>query len=349
MSKSKNQQLLCVKLGWREHFDPKELELLNAGAVEGLLRPYAVKGSKNNVLQYDISAFTTLQFYLGCILGQQQFVELIRSCIVIFRAMQRRYLHIERLLSGFEQIYIQMVKKRVYFIYVPIVEQVGTFSLPTFFQQLIDQTTCSDYNFTLFAEQYRNFLHRPTAFSLHEFEAFIGAISVAATPAPPVPAEPQRPSSWYGQPQQSGGYYIPTPTGPSVQTRQAPAETGTVLLGEGGTVLLEAQGTAVHDSMSGVLTRTKNGEQTMVDHTPFVIGRESGRADLAIMDNPTIGRVHAVIIVRENHYYLKDHGSLNKSYLNGAVLEPEREYPLEDGAQIRLSNEEFIFQIVIGM
>lgn len=134
-----------------------------------------------------------------------------------------------------------------------------------------------------------------------------------------------------------------------MQARQPPAETGTVLLGESNTVLLEAQGVAVHDSMSGVLTRTKNGEQTMVDHTPFVFGRESGRADLVSTDNPTIGRVHAAIIVREDHYYLKDHGSLNKSYLNGAVLEPEREYPLEDGAQIRLSDEEFIFQIVTGM
>lgn len=47
-----------AKLSWREHFDPKEIEILAARAIPMLIPPTSVQGRRNNVLQYDISAYS---------------------------------------------------------------------------------------------------------------------------------------------------------------------------------------------------------------------------------------------------------------------------------------------------
>lgn len=366
LSKSKNQQLLCAKLGWREHFDVKELELLNVGRVDGLLRPYAVKGSRHNILEYDVSAFTTLQFYLSLMLDKEQFVGLVKDCISIFQGMRRHYLHIDRLLDSFEHIYIHLIEKKIYFSYIPVQERAGAFSEEAFFQNMIERTTCSTYPFALFEEEYRGFLRRPETFSLSGFEAFINAISAGGDPAP-VPHTSEVMGGWPGpqiQPMHGKGFYIPTAVGPAAEpgqavSRQSAARAlpldgegtinmgaeGTIVLGAERTIALEALGTAEILARKARLIRQKTGEDIMITRTPFVIGREKGQADLILEDNLTIGRIHASIHLRGDGCLLKDHGSINKSYLDGAVLKPEQEYPLKDGAMIRLSDEDFLFKI----
>ena len=59
-----NTRYFCAKLGWKEQFDPKEIEILSAGAVPMLIPPMSVHGRKNQTIQYDISQYSTLQFYL---------------------------------------------------------------------------------------------------------------------------------------------------------------------------------------------------------------------------------------------------------------------------------------------
>lgn len=198
LSKSDTQQMLCVKLGRKESFDARELEQLSQGVVDGLLRPYAVLGTRGDVLQYDVSGFATLKFYLSCLLNQGQLVELVRHCIRIFRQMEQRYLHVERVVGSFEQIFVQMSQRTVWFAYLPVNSKGGSFSLPAFFQQLIDSAVCNTYEFTMFADQYRNFLRRPTAFSLNEFEAFIEAITAQGAQGQPQFQQQGRPA--YGAP-----------------------------------------------------------------------------------------------------------------------------------------------------
>ena len=78
VAKSGNPRYFTAKLGWKEQFDPKEIELLAAGAVPMLIPPMAVQGKHNNVMEFDVTPYSTLAFYLTCVLSREQFVERFR-------------------------------------------------------------------------------------------------------------------------------------------------------------------------------------------------------------------------------------------------------------------------------
>ena len=66
--------------------------------------------------------------------------------------------------------------------------------------------------------------------------------------------------------------------------------------------------------------------------------------DICIRNNPTISREHCAIYFEEGEYYLEDKGSSNYTYLNGNRVMPGKKELLEDGDEIRMSDEEFIFR-----
>ena len=80
--------------------------MLSTGAVPMLIPPSAIQGRKNNVIQYDISSYSTLEFYLSCILSREQFAQLLLQCVDLFRQMQRVYLNYKNLVLQLDQILV---------------------------------------------------------------------------------------------------------------------------------------------------------------------------------------------------------------------------------------------------
>jgi pSer/pThr/pTyr-binding forkhead associated (FHA) protein len=89
------------------------------------------------------------------------------------------------------------------------------------------------------------------------------------------------------------------------------------------------------------LIRRKNGEKILVSKDDFKIGKDSTYVDYCILDNATISRHHADIFKGADGYYVKDTGSLNHTFLNGAKLEKEMPNKLENGNLIQFANEVF--------
>lgn len=54
VDKSGDIRYFSAKLGWGERFDPKEIEMLSAGAVPMLIPPESIQGRKNNIIRYNI-------------------------------------------------------------------------------------------------------------------------------------------------------------------------------------------------------------------------------------------------------------------------------------------------------
>ena len=69
-------------------------------------------------------------------------------------------------------------------------------------------------------------------------------------------------------------------------------------------------------------------EYTLVNKVPFAIGR-SEQANLVLSDQ-TISPIHALIIERENKYYVVDQNSLNGVYVNGNKVEKEQQIAFDD-------------------
>lgn len=182
----------------------------------------------------------------------------------------------------------------------------------------------------------------------------VNAISIpkAPTPAPnqaPVIKPPV-------QPEFKTPANTPVPGSVPVQTpvQQAVQNTGPQKMNFGDTTILGSTSVigettvlnlAVSVQRKPFLVRLKNNEKIPLDKPVFRIGKERSYVDYFISDNPAISRSHANIVTREEEYYVVDTNSTNHTYVNGAMIPSNEEYPLEDGAKVRFANEDFEFKI----
>ena len=93
------------------------------------------------------------------------------------------------------------------------------------------------------------------------------------------------------------------------------------------------------------LIRVNTEERVVITKQNFKLGKASMGVDYSIKGNSAVSRVHAIIINKDDEYYIQDHKSLNHTYVNGkAVPEGENELLTHD-CEIMLGNEEFIFKL----
>ena len=366
-SKEGTTRYFLAKLGWKEQFDPKEIEMLSAGAVPMLIPPSAVQGRKNNVIQYDISPYSTLEFYLSCILSREQFAQLMLQCISLFRQMQRVYLSYKKLVLEMEQIYVRLSDRTLHFIYLPLANSRREASIPAFFRTMIHKASRSTYEQVSFLDSCLAWLDRPAPFVMDAFEDFIqggctqaSAAEPASQPAACVSAP--RPAASAAAPQSRP---VPPPvpgSGPAaepapqriyqpvfwedrvIQTAEPPVETGgTSRLDTpdgGGTVVLAGSRTAAPRFF---LVREKTNERVEISRSPFLVGVEAGSVDYCITDNPAVSRKHARFFIENGQCTIADQKSTNRTYVNDCALEPQTPQLLQNGDRIRLANENFTF------
>lgn len=90
------------------------------------------------------------------------------------------------------------------------------------------------------------------------------------------------------------------------------------------------------------LVNAEGTQKFAVDKEINVIGKLKDTVDIALMD-PSVSRIHARIRKKEEEYYLSDLNSRNGTFLNGELLEAGKEVLLQDGDQICLAKEVFLF------
>ena len=91
------------------------------------------------------------------------------------------------------------------------------------------------------------------------------------------------------------------------------------------------------------LVRLDTGERFKINDG-FIIGKQKSKVDYCITGNTTISRTHASIRKIKGEYYIEDLSSKNYTYLNGNQIAEYKPALLEDGALIRLSDVEFIYE-----
>ena len=73
-----------------------------------------------------------------------------------------------------------------------------------------------------------------------------------------------------------------------------------------------------------------------------VIGKLVNAAD-AVINLPTVSRVHAKIRRRDGEYYLTDLNSRNGTAVNGQILMPDTDYCLKDQDEVDFAQARYIF------
>lgn len=145
-----------------------------------------------------------------------------------------------------------------------------------------------------------------------------------------------------------GGNINPIPSGgqgivPS-NTVGGDGDEGTTMLGQdnggaGGTTLLSGMGNAY-------LIRRKGNEKVVVNTQNFIIGKERRRVNYCISDNTSVSRCHVQIVKKGPDYYAVDQNSTNGTFVNGNKAMPHQEVLLNEGAVLKVSDEEFIFHVL---
>ena len=101
-------------------------------------------------------------------------------------------------------------------------------------------------------------------------------------------------------------------------------------------------GYAQQRSLMGSLVDVKTGNAYVINKENFWIVK--GDVDLRI-DKDTVSRKHAQIIVKQNHFFIVDNDSTNKTYVDGKEIPPKASIELYNGTKIKFANEEYVFQI----
>ncbi|SDM85156.1 FHA domain-containing protein [Bacillus sp. OK048] len=141
----------------------------------------------------------------------------------------------------------------------------------------------------------------------------------------------------------------PEPVADEPETRKADTQSfsETTVLGaepyDGGTTVLGAD--SGEEPIFPYLIREKTEEKVSVDKPSFRIGKESQYCDYFISNNNAISRSHADIITKDSRYYIIDHNSTNKTYVEGRAIPVEKEVEIFSGTKLRLANEDFVFYI----
>ncbi len=94
------------------------------------------------------------------------------------------------------------------------------------------------------------------------------------------------------------------------------------------------------------LVRKKNGEKKKIDSIEFTVGKDVSRVNYCVRDNTTISRCHMKIIKRGMQYYAMDLGSTNHTFINDAIIPPNQEFEIKNGDSIKVSDEEFTFEMM---
>ena len=93
----------------------------------------------------------------------------------------------------------------------------------------------------------------------------------------------------------------------------------------------------------GFLIYSQTGEKIPLEGPVVRIGKRKDSVDYCISGNPAVSRHHADILHREDAYFLVDRNSLNKTYVNGKEIEPQKEIRLSSQDRISFADEIFVF------
>lgn len=95
---------------------------------------------------------------------------------------------------------------------------------------------------------------------------------------------------------------------------------------------------------SGWLERPDTQQKITLDKAETTFGRDGTVCTVAIPNFDGVSRRHAMIVNKDNQYFVMDLGSRNGTYVQGIRLSPNQQTALNDGDTVRFGNATYIFR-----
>lgn len=349
--KNKNNQIQIIShLGKGESINQAEYDLLQSKPLKCVMKPTAVKNKKISYLTsngislkgYFINGVSTLDFFTA----YAQVVEAVKF-------VEANKLNITSLVCDADYVFINVNTKELHMIYQPVVKPVSASpNIVFFFYSLISAAKPLTANDTREFEAFSSYIQSLSSVTPASLEKYI------MQRCPQVYKKVHRQKTGQGE-NLSGTDYYYRDTRPEsnpfereyTNDRQSFSETVDALnMGdtEETALLIDPNETTMLD-MGGSsyphMIRLNTYDQIEINKPVFRVGKERSYVDYFVSNNNAVSRIHADIITKNGHCYIKDDNSTNGTYVNGVVIPTEQEVEICDGDEISLANEPFEFHI----
>lgn len=340
ITKQSQTAQLVIKIKNDQQVNEREIYAINSGQVSGLMHFDVIKKRSCVKLVYDVSGYTTLRGILKNPLTKDLFAKIIGGILSNIREMNTAYLNSDYVLMDLNRVMINPSTKKVYFIYIPVQSFDTKTDLKAMLMEMISLANYPLHENNSYVREFIGILNEGINFSIFRLEEFIQRISA------PIDVEMQSKviCPRCNNVVASGTNYCNQCGAKITIGQKREASMFNPAAGKSSAPQVERQ-TAVRSAVGSraYLLRRNTGEKIPVDKTVFMIGKDDRYSDYCIKGNTAVSRQHAEILNYNNHFFVVDKKSTNKTFFNGQEIMPETQIELFSGAILKFANEEFVF------
>ena len=370
-AKKNNSQILIVcKLNRTQQIDEGQYAILSNKPIKGLMKPKQLSPRK---IEYLSTSGVALRLFLRNQISLNDFYLVFAQVVEIAKVVYKNSLNLVNLIYNLDYSFINTHTNEVHMIYQPIATTEYVNRFPDFLCEIIRNTVLGNPQENAALNNLYNFITNAQNFSLELIENYI----LKTYPAIYKQIPRQKP----GQSQMLKGddlYYRQN----SITLKKEKAnmyahsrgtvgnigeeDTALLLDDDATSLLMEDEDTAllVEDDATSLLVeddgtallpqkavsypyliRVMNYDRVDINKPVFRIGKERTYVDYFVQNNSAVSRLHADIIKKGEHFYLKDNNSTNGTFINEIEIPAEKEVEIFEGDHIVLANEEFEFHI----
>lgn len=358
----KPQFTVSAHLTWKERVVEQQSAILRNNYVKGLMRLSDISGK---TLIFSAPADMQLGQMLYSGIDRVCFFQMIVQLVNVLRWLNSQKLPVAHLELNMDYVYVNSATKELFFIYYPIETDTVPGNLRSFLERLVYDSSFAVGENTDFKCELLSMIRGNVTIHTQMLEQYVetycpeAASGITGTNQksnyPRADSRLAYGGQRYQHEESADGtagtdifYHLPETYGEDT----GGATIGTTALHDNsGTTVLDEQGTIVLNRDDGGavvprLIRKRTDEAIRIDKPVFRIGKEEGYVDYLIPDNPAISRSHADIITKDGKYFIYDNSSTNRTYVNNVMIPSLKDIVLEDGATIRMADEEFEFRVL---
>ncbi len=355
----------------KDELDTFSLGMVTNNKIPNFLPLSFTAHADERYFKYSITSKVTLRQFVSNEISCKQCIAMLKGLATVFASCDDYMLNLSTILTDPEHIFVDVSSCQPYVVCLPILKRGSSPDILQFFRGLLMEMRFDEMEGLDYVGKIINSLNKAERFSTTEFCEFLDSMQMET---------PESENSEYEVPLEEekvgflryiinkvrGGRRSPLPhvkipsphsdllgdsgriTGPVSKNSYDFGETCYLneneSLGEGTTLLKGYEGYNSH-LQRAYLVRERTQEEVEINRDVFRLGTERNYVNYIIENNTAISRSHADIIRRAHDYYILDNNSSNHTYVNGSQLKGGSEVPIEDGAEIVLADELFVFTV----
>ncbi|BBF41468.1 hypothetical protein lbkm_0143 [Lachnospiraceae bacterium KM106-2] len=306
-----------------ENVDTYLLSILTDEEMKSIAKIRDEDKKEGTAIYYDITGLVPLSKYLQQVITVKQLCLLLKNTLESFNRMRDAMIETDKIYMNPKYIFISVINIQPKFICIPSVKSFRHFFLSDFLRHIIANAKLKGVTDPSVMHQITSYLGAREKFDSNTMLAYLNRILDMKEEEPVT-------FSLSGKLLTASSIQLAKPV-EEVKKPQVP-------------IAIPKKNPA--DSTIATITRLKTGEKISIVKPIFRIGKDKDSVDYQILQNSAISRCHAMIIARDDKFFIIDLHSTNHTYVNAQMIPTNQETEIFHGYRISLGNETFYFEVM---